>query len=35
MATWAGLAIVLGTVAPMLFSTTPFPGVWDQSMFHA
>ena len=34
MAASAGIAIVLGIVVPMTFSSTPFPGGWDQSMFH-
>jgi hypothetical protein len=34
MAASAGIAIVLGIIVPMTFSTTPFPGAWDQSMFH-
>jgi solute:Na+ symporter, SSS family len=34
MAASAGIAIVLGIVVPMVLSRTPFPGAWDQSMFH-
>lgn len=34
MAASAGIAIVLGTIVPMAMSVAPFPGAWDQSMFH-